>query len=163
MVSRIFCNNESPIFFCENEFVYLFLCTINVNDNIHFRWKNRRSVVRKLVKLSLLGSNVIWSLDLSVEDSPSSYSGPKYSVAVWSIGWSTFTLKRLQLTVWSHDLSLTYRKLRQKILCYVTFWLKWRQFSLKMFLGEESYHFVNLLSFAKISHKIHVIISLRYS
>ena len=159
MVSRIFCNNESPIFFCENEFVYLFLCTINVNNNIHFRWKNRRSVVRKLVKLSLLGSNVIWSLDLSVEDSPSSYSGPKYSVAVWSIGWSTFTLKRLQLTVGSHDLVI---ESWDKHYCYVTFWLKWQPVSLKMLLGEKSCHFVNLLSFAKGTHSSHFIISLIY-
>ena len=78
-------------------------------------WKIRRFVVRHLVKLSLLESNVIWSLDLSVEDSPSSYSGPKYSVAVWSIGWSKFTLKRLQLAVGSRDLSKAETKITGQV------------------------------------------------
>ena len=38
--------------FCETEFVYLFLCTVNVNKNIRFRWKIRRFVVTEFVKLS---------------------------------------------------------------------------------------------------------------
>ena len=38
--------------FRETEFVYLFLCTDNDNNNIHFRWKICRFVLTKLVKLS---------------------------------------------------------------------------------------------------------------
>ena len=128
MVSRIFCYNESPNFFAKlSLFIYSYvLLSVNVNNNIHFRCKIRRFVVRKLVKLSLLGSNVIWSLDLSVEDSPSSYSGPKYSVAVWSIGWSTFTyLKRLQLTVGSRDLSETEKNDFCDHLAKLTKFTKW--------------------------------------
>ena len=50
MVSRIFCNYESFILiFRKTEFVYLFLCTANVNNNIHFQKIIYRLVVPKLV------------------------------------------------------------------------------------------------------------------
>jgi hypothetical protein len=39
------------IFFRETEFIYLFLCTANVHNNIQFRGKNRKFVVLKFVKL----------------------------------------------------------------------------------------------------------------
>jgi len=46
MFSRIFCNYESTNFL---RFVYLFLCTVNVNISIQIRGKIRRFVFKEFV------------------------------------------------------------------------------------------------------------------
>ena len=57
MVSQIFCNFESTNF-SRNWVCLFFLCTVNVNDNIHFRWKVRTFVVTEFV--NLMNTTLIW-------------------------------------------------------------------------------------------------------
>ena len=50
--SGIFPNFETRIFFHEAEFVYLFLCSVNVNNNINFEEKIGKKV----------GENIWWAI-----------------------------------------------------------------------------------------------------